>query len=135
MPSYTMPHAEGAGTPDELRRIISEMLGELNASHLGISAPGGVTTVVGRLGVDFDGMARRFGRDERAGVFWLWRVSGANRRLARQHGESETSNYGEMSAKDRHEWLRRKIDRESRAWLQAEMCGTGGLRTPRQVKP
>ena len=33
------PLAAGARTPDELRRIISQMLGELNASHLGISAP------------------------------------------------------------------------------------------------
>ncbi len=33
--------AAGAQTPDELRRIISLMIGELNASHLGISAPQG----------------------------------------------------------------------------------------------
>src|SRR5664280_469682 len=33
------PHVAGAGTPDELRRVLSLMLGELNASHMGISAP------------------------------------------------------------------------------------------------
>src|SRR5262249_42595912 len=33
------PQAAGARTSDELRRIISLMLGELNASHMGISAP------------------------------------------------------------------------------------------------
>ena len=50
------PHAAGAATPDELRRVISLMVGELNASHLGISAPasGGVTGTTGRIGVGFD---------------------------------------------------------------------------------
>jgi len=50
------PLAAGARTPDELRRIISLMLGELNASHLGISAPvsGATPPVTGRLGLRFD---------------------------------------------------------------------------------
>jgi tricorn protease len=49
------PRVAGARTPDEMRRIISLMLGELNASHMGISAPAGDTqTTVGRLVVDFD---------------------------------------------------------------------------------
>jgi Tol biopolymer transport system component/C-terminal processing protease CtpA/Prc len=50
------PLAAGARTPDELRRIISEMLGELNASHSGISAPfsSAQPPVIGRLGVRFD---------------------------------------------------------------------------------
>ena len=49
------PRVAGARTPDEMRRIVSMMLGELNASHMGISAPPqpGQTTV-GRLAVDFD---------------------------------------------------------------------------------
>lgn len=50
------PYVAGARTPDELRRIISLMLGELNASHLGISPP--ATTAqppaTGRLGLRFD---------------------------------------------------------------------------------
>ena len=49
------PYAEGAATSDELRRVISLMIGELNASHLGIGGPpgdGGPTT--GRLGLRFD---------------------------------------------------------------------------------
>ena len=45
--------AAAAGTPDELRRVISLMLGDLNASHLGISAPG-APAAIGRLGLDFD---------------------------------------------------------------------------------
>ena len=49
-----LPYARGAATPDELRRVISLMVGELNASHLGISAPGGASPVTGRLGVRFD---------------------------------------------------------------------------------
>jgi C-terminal processing protease CtpA/Prc len=38
-----------------MRRVMALMIGELNASHLGISAPpGGVTPVTGKLGVRFD---------------------------------------------------------------------------------
>ncbi|AUD03117.1 S41 family peptidase [Spirosoma pollinicola] len=49
------PMAAGARTPDELRRLISLMLGELNASHSGISGPAGsVQTTTGRLGLRFD---------------------------------------------------------------------------------
>ncbi len=51
------PHALGARTPDELRRIISLMLGELNSSHLGIGGPrppGVPRYVTGRLGVQWD---------------------------------------------------------------------------------
>lgn len=49
------PLAAGARTPDELRRLISLMLGELNASHSGISAPfTSVQTTTGRLGLRFD---------------------------------------------------------------------------------
>ena len=50
------PYAAGARNPDELRRIISEMLGELNASHSGIAAPQNTaqTPAIGRLGVRFD---------------------------------------------------------------------------------
>src|SRR5262249_28737469 len=44
----------GATSPDELRRIISMMIGELNASHLGISGPGGGGFTTGRLGLRFD---------------------------------------------------------------------------------
>jgi tricorn protease len=49
------PRIAGSKTPDEMRRIISLMLGELNASHMGISAPpAGSAQSLGRLGVDFD---------------------------------------------------------------------------------
>jgi tricorn protease len=50
------PLAAGARTPDELRRIISQMLGELNASHSGISGPQNTAQApaIGRLGVRFD---------------------------------------------------------------------------------
>jgi tricorn protease len=49
------PRIAGTKTPDEMRRVISMMLGELNASHMGISAPPQNTqTTVGRLGADFD---------------------------------------------------------------------------------
>jgi tricorn protease len=51
------PQVAGARTPDEMRRLINLMIGELNASHLGISGPfGGSSSVqpVGRLGLRFD---------------------------------------------------------------------------------
>lgn len=50
------PVAAGARTPEELRRIISLMLGELNASHLGIGGPQGSIQppATGRLGLRFD---------------------------------------------------------------------------------
>lgn len=49
------PRVAGTRTPDEMRRVMSLMIGELNASHLGISAPpGGVPQQTGKLGVRFD---------------------------------------------------------------------------------
>ncbi len=48
------PHAEGARSRDELRRVISLMLGELGASHLGIASRDPVVTSTGRLGIDLD---------------------------------------------------------------------------------
>ncbi len=49
------PWAKAAQTPDELRRVISQMLGELNASHSGISAPGNqIVTADARVGLTFD---------------------------------------------------------------------------------
>lgn len=49
------PYVAGARTPDEVRRLMRLMVGELNASHLGVSGPfvPGATTT-GRLGLDFD---------------------------------------------------------------------------------
>jgi tricorn protease len=47
----------GAKTPDEMRRVLSLMVGEMNASHMGISAPppqGAPTVATGRLGLEFD---------------------------------------------------------------------------------
>lgn len=50
------PRIAGARTPDEMRRLLALMVGELNASHLGITAPGGGAnpTPTGRLGLRFD---------------------------------------------------------------------------------
>ena len=49
------PQIAGARTPDEMRRLLSLMVGELNASHLGASPPqGGNPNVSGRLGLRFD---------------------------------------------------------------------------------
>ncbi len=45
--------AASVSTADELRRVISLMVGDLNASHLGISVPA-PAAVVGRLGLEFD---------------------------------------------------------------------------------
>ncbi|MGZ8469784.1 MAG: S41 family peptidase [Gemmatirosa sp.] len=48
------PAVAASRTPDELRRVLSLMVGELNASHLGVNAPGGAPPTTGRLGVRFD---------------------------------------------------------------------------------
>jgi tricorn protease len=50
------PFIAGSRTPDEMRRIASLMIGELNASHLGINPPAGAAGGggVGHLGLDFD---------------------------------------------------------------------------------
>ncbi|MEN3329128.1 MAG: tricorn protease [Acidobacteriota bacterium] len=52
------PLIEGSRTPDEMRRLMQLMVGELNASHLGAGAPpGGNPATTGRIGL-------RFGRGE-----------------------------------------------------------------------
>lgn len=53
------PYVDGSTNPDDLRRVMSLMIGELNASHLGISGQGtgGVTEPVARLGLRFDNNA------------------------------------------------------------------------------
>jgi Tol biopolymer transport system component/C-terminal processing protease CtpA/Prc len=49
------PHAAGARTPDELRRMLNLMVGELNSSHSGVGGPpGGGAPVTGRIGARFD---------------------------------------------------------------------------------
>jgi tricorn protease len=51
------PYAAGARTPDELRRDINLLIGELNSSHSGIGAPRGGPergVQVGKLGLRFD---------------------------------------------------------------------------------
>jgi C-terminal processing protease CtpA/Prc len=50
------PRVVAARTPDEMRRVLSLMIGELNASHCGVNAPfgGGGQPGVGKLGVRFD---------------------------------------------------------------------------------
>jgi Tol biopolymer transport system component/C-terminal processing protease CtpA/Prc len=51
------PLIEGCRTPDEMRAILRLMIGELNSSHSGVSAPpasGGGRGVVGQLGLTFD---------------------------------------------------------------------------------
>ncbi|MDQ6830442.1 MAG: S41 family peptidase, partial [Gemmatimonadota bacterium] len=49
------PLIAGAQTPDEMRRLLSLMIGEMNASHMGIGAPPtGAAPVTGRVGLTFD---------------------------------------------------------------------------------
>jgi Tol biopolymer transport system component/C-terminal processing protease CtpA/Prc len=49
------PYVMGAATADEMRRVMAQMIGELNASHLNITAPAGQAPVTtGRLGLRFD---------------------------------------------------------------------------------
>jgi tricorn protease len=48
------PLAAGAQTPDELRRLLNMMVGELNASHSGVSSGVSPDMVTGHLGLKFD---------------------------------------------------------------------------------
>lgn len=49
------PRVSASRTPDEMRRVLSLMVGELNASHLGVSSPPGASqTNTGKLGLRFD---------------------------------------------------------------------------------
>jgi len=50
------PLAQGASTPDELRRILNLMVGELNSSHSGVAGPltGGGGLITGKLGLSFN---------------------------------------------------------------------------------
>ncbi|HYN85925.1 MAG TPA: LpqB family beta-propeller domain-containing protein [Pyrinomonadaceae bacterium] len=49
------PHVAGARTPEEMRRVMSLMVGELNASHLGVVNPDSARQITtGRLGLRFD---------------------------------------------------------------------------------
>lgn len=61
------PLAQGARTPDELRRVINLMIGELNASHSGLNRPpegfgAAPAPRVGDLGLRFDRAAYEAGR-------------------------------------------------------------------------
>jgi C-terminal processing protease CtpA/Prc len=57
------PYIAGAHTPDEMRRLTNLMIGELNASHSGISrAPPGFPTRVADLGLRFDREAYEAGK-------------------------------------------------------------------------
>lgn len=48
------PLAAGAQTPDELRRLLNLMVGELNASHSGVSGPNPPVYTTARIGLRFD---------------------------------------------------------------------------------
>ena len=49
------PHIAGARSPDEMRRLLNLMVGELNASHSGVGGPqGGPGPSTGRIGLRFD---------------------------------------------------------------------------------
>ena len=50
------PYVAGSATPDEMRRVISLMIGDLNSSHSGINpgGAGGPHFSTGRLGMMFD---------------------------------------------------------------------------------
>ena len=51
------PFALGARTADELRRMLNLMVGELDASHLGVSGPINTASSIGKLGISLDGRA------------------------------------------------------------------------------
>ena len=56
------PYIAGSQTPDEMRRDINLMIGELDASHSGIGGPGNGSQHIGRLGLRFDRSAYEAGQ-------------------------------------------------------------------------
>lgn len=48
------PIVEAAQTPEEMRRALGLMIGELNASHTGVGGPSAQPPSTGRLGIDLD---------------------------------------------------------------------------------
>jgi tricorn protease len=56
------PFIAGSKTPDEMRRNIGLMIGELNASHSGIRGPDAPVVKTGRLGLRFDREAYESGK-------------------------------------------------------------------------
>ncbi len=57
------PRIQSAQTPDEFRRLLSLMIGELNSSHSGVYPPRPPKRTTGRLGLNFDRLAY-----ERSGI-------------------------------------------------------------------
>ncbi len=49
-----LAQVEGARTPDEMRRAMQMMVGELNASHSGVNAQAAQAPYTGRIGLRFD---------------------------------------------------------------------------------
>lgn len=49
-----LPRMEGAQNPNEFRRLLTMMIGELNSSHTGVYPPTPARRTSGRLGLDFD---------------------------------------------------------------------------------
>ena len=52
--SQYQPYIAGSQTPDEMRRILNLMVGELNASHTGVSSNTNSISNIGKLGLRFD---------------------------------------------------------------------------------
>lgn len=48
------PQIAGAQRPDEMRRLLSLMIGELNSSHTGVGSPVPFRRMTGHLGLEFD---------------------------------------------------------------------------------
>jgi tricorn protease len=49
------PYIAGSSNPDDMRRVLQLMVGELNASHMGVTGSGGGSVIpVGKLGIHWD---------------------------------------------------------------------------------
>ena len=112
-------------TPDEMRRVTQLMIGELNASHLGFSAPAGAATpaFTGRLGVAFDAAEHaKSGRFVVAGILPLSPVAVAG---GINIGDSITSiNGNRLSASSNvDEHLQHTINKASRTRRQQQWRG------------
>jgi tricorn protease len=127
------PRIAGAQSPDEVRRLLNLMVGELNASHLGVAAGGGRgggrggdAPSAGRLGLRFDRTEyERSGRLKVAGVIPLGPAA-----ITRQisTGDYVTAIDGAPIASERNldEALMHSVNRRTALTVSAAADGAGG---------
>lgn len=120
------PRIAGARTGDEMRRLLNLMVGELNASHLGASAPfgGQPSAPVGRLGLRFDrNDYENNGRMRITEVIALSPAAIANIKVGEYLTAVDGKTVGARTNLD--EWLEYKVNRRVTLTIASSADGAG----------